>query len=60
MKGMIGFLVFLIVLMFLGWCMNTYRHIRAGGWKGFVAAVDVIGAVLLAGMAIVLALPLLK
>ena len=60
MRGMIVFLIFLVALMFLAWCLNTYRHIRAGGWKGFAAAVDVIGAVLLAGMAVLLAMPLLK
>ncbi|MCR5015868.1 MAG: hypothetical protein K6A75_04770 [Ruminococcus sp.] len=60
MRGPIMFLAFLLGLMFLAWCLNIYRHIRAGGWKGFVAAVDVIGALLLAGMTAALALPLLK
>lgn len=59
MKGMIFFLIFLIVLMFLAWCLNTYRHIRAGGWKGFIAAVDIVGALFLAVMIAVLALPIL-
>ena len=54
------FLALLLGLMFLAWCLNIYRHIRAGGWKGFVAAVDVIGALLLAGMTVALALPLLR
>ena len=60
MKGMIELLVFLSVLMFLAWCANIYRHIRAGGWKGFAAAVDIIGALLIAGMTAALALPLIK
>ena len=54
------FLAFLLGLMFLAWCLNIYRHIRAGGWKGFVSAVDGIRPLLLAGMTVALALPLLK
>lgn len=59
MKGMIFFLIFLIVLIFLAWCLNTYRHIRTGGWKGFIAVVDIVGALFLAVMIAVLALPIL-
>ena len=54
------FLAFLLGLMFLAWCLNIYRHIRAGGWKGFAAAVDIIGALIIAGMTVAVALPLLK
>ena len=60
MVGAIKLLVFLFVLMFLAWCLNIYRHIRAGGWKGFAAAVDIVGAVLLAGVTVAVALPLFK
>lgn len=57
---MIKILVFLVFLLFAAWCLNIYKHIRAGGWKGFAAAVDITGAVLLAGVFIALLLPLLK
>lgn len=60
MRGMVVFLVFLFGLMFLAWCLNVYRHISAGGWKGFAAAVDIIGALIIAGMTVAVALPLLK
>ena len=60
MTGMIELLVFLFVLMFLAWCANIYRHIRAGGWKGFTAVVDIVGALVIAGMTAALALPLIK
>ncbi|MCR5707326.1 MAG: hypothetical protein K6G82_03550 [Ruminococcus sp.] len=60
MRGMVVFLVFLFVLMFLAWCLNVYRHIRAGGWKGYAAVIDIVGGLLLAGMTAALALPLLK
>ena len=60
MRGLILFLVFLFVLMLLAWCLNVWRHIRAGGWKGFAAAIDIVGGLLLAGMTAALALPLLR
>ncbi len=53
-------MAFLMVLLFVFWCLNIYRHIRAGGWKGFTAAVDVVGALIIAGLTVAVALPLFK
>ena len=58
--GSLSFMAFLMVLLFVFWCLNIYRHIRAGGWKGFTAAVDVVGAVIIAGLTVAVALPLFK
>lgn len=60
MDGLLKILIFLILLMLGAWGINTYKHIRAGGWKGFAAAVDVVGALLLAGVLVMLILPLLR
>lgn len=60
MSGIIKILIFLILLMLVFWGLNIYRHIRAGGWKGFQRLVDIIGAVLLIGAFIVMLMPALK
>ncbi|MDO4863238.1 MAG: hypothetical protein Q4A05_03620 [Ruminococcus sp.] len=58
--GPLSFMAFLMFLLLAAWCVNIYRHIRAGGWKGFIAAVDVVGALILAGGFVALLVPLLR
>lgn len=58
--GSLSFLAFLMFLLLAFWCINIFKHIRAGGWNGFRAAVDISGAVLLAGVFAAVILPLLK
>jgi len=58
--GPLSFMAFLMALLLVFWCLNIYRHIRAGGWKGFAAAVDIIGALIIAGLTVAVALPLFK
>ncbi|MCR4887625.1 MAG: hypothetical protein K5979_00395 [Ruminococcus sp.] len=60
MTGGVSFMAFLMFMMLALWCANIFKHIRKGGWKGFIAAVDITGAVLLAGVFIALLLPLIK
>jgi hypothetical protein len=53
-------MAFLMFMLLAFWCLNIYKHIRAGGWKGIAAAVDISGAVLLAGVFIAVLLPLFR
>ncbi len=58
--GPLSFMAFLMFMLLVFWCLNIYKHIRAGGWKGIAAAVDISGAVLLAGVFIAVLLPLFR
>lgn len=60
MNGLIKILLFLLLLMAAAWGVNIYRHVRAGGWKGFIAAVDVVGALMLAAAFIAVLIPIIK
>ena len=57
---MIKILVFFILLLLVFWGLNIYKHIRSGGWRGFLQAVDITGGLLILGLLIMTALPLFK
>ena len=60
MDSLLKILLFLLLLMLGAWGVNIYRHIRAGGWKGFIAAVDVVGALMLSAAFIAVLIPIIK
>ena len=60
MRGAVGMLVFLILLMLAFWLMNVYKHIRSGLWSRGQKIMDLIGTVLLLAALIAVLLPILR
>ncbi len=59
MTGMIKVLIFLILLMLFFWCLNMYRHIKSGNWKGFRRVVDITGVLFIAVLSVMLIITIL-
>ncbi|MBR2282859.1 MAG: hypothetical protein IJ874_00340 [Ruminococcus sp.] len=58
-RGSLGGILFLVVLVLVFWSLNTYRHYRAG-WTKPQKIMDITGIVLLTAVSALILFPMIK
>lgn len=59
-KGSVSFMAFMIFLLLVFWCINTYKHISSGRWTKGQKMIDIVGALMLLAVFGSMILPILK
>ncbi|MCM1528931.1 MAG: hypothetical protein NC093_02925 [Alistipes sp.] len=58
-EGTAELMIFFVFLMFVFWCINTYRHIKGGKWSLFQKITDIGGMIFFGIIIIVMIIPLI-